>query len=158
MPRISPCLWFNGQAEEAAGFYTSVFKKNSKVKTITYWGNVGPGPKGSVLTVLFELDGEEFLALNGGPQFTFNEAISLIVECNDQDEVDYYWEKLSDGGEKSVCGWLKDRYGVSWQITPKVLPKMLVDKDQARADRVMNAMMEMRKIDIAGLERAYDGR
>jgi predicted 3-demethylubiquinone-9 3-methyltransferase (glyoxalase superfamily) len=157
MPRISPCLWFNGEAEDAATFYTSVFKRNSKVKTITYWGNVGPGPKGSVLTVLFELDGQEFLALNGGPQFTFNEAISLTVECNDQDEVDYYWEKLSDGGEKSVCGWLKDRYGVSWQITPKVLPRMLVDKDPARADRVMNAMMEMRKIDIAGLERAYDG-
>jgi predicted 3-demethylubiquinone-9 3-methyltransferase (glyoxalase superfamily) len=156
MPNIMPCLWFDGQAEEAAHFYASVFK-NSKIKKTTYWGNTGPGQKGSVLTVLYELDGNEFMALNGGPEFKFNEAISLAVECKDQEEVDYYWEKLSSGGEKGQCGWLKDRYGVSWQVEPKVLPQMLADKDQKKADRVMTAMMAMHKIEIAELQRAYDG-
>lgn len=157
MPKVTPCLWFDGQAEEAARFYTSVFK-NSKIKSTTYWGNTGPGPKGSVLTVLFDLDGAEFMALNGGPEFKFSEAISFSVECKDQREIDEYWEKLSTGGEKGQCGWLKDKFGVSWQVEPKVLPQMLSDKDQAKADRVMTAMMEMHKIDIATLERAYDGR
>ncbi len=157
MPKVTPCLWFDGQAEEAARFYTSVFK-NSKITKTTYWGNTGPGPKGSVLTVLFDLDGAEFMALNGGPEFKFSEAISFSVECKDQREIDEYWEKLSVGGEKGQCGWLKDKFGVSWQVEPKVLPQMLNDKDQAKADRVMIAMMEMRKIDIATLERAYDGR
>lgn len=158
MPKITTFLWFNDQAEAAARFYTSVFKKHSKVGEIMYWGNTGPGPKGSVLTVEFELDGQEFVAMNGGPAVTFNDAISLQIECNDQEEVDYYWERLSEGGQKSVCGWLRDRYGLSWQVTPKILPKMLKDRDQARADRVMTAMMGMAKLDIAGLERAYDGR
>jgi predicted 3-demethylubiquinone-9 3-methyltransferase (glyoxalase superfamily) len=158
MPKIIPFLWFDGQAEEAARFYTSVFKKNSKVKEILHTGDAGPGPKGSVLTVEFELDGQEFVALNGGPQFRFSEAISFQIECRDQEEVDYYWEKLSESGEKGQCGWLKDRYGMSWQVTPKVLPKMLTDKDQKKADRVMTAMMEMHKLDIDTLERAYDGR
>jgi predicted 3-demethylubiquinone-9 3-methyltransferase (glyoxalase superfamily) len=158
MPKIVPFLWFDGQAEEAARFYTSVFKKNSKVKEVLHTGEAGPGPKGSVLTVEFELDGQDFVALNGGPQFKFSEAVSFQVECRDQDEVDYYWEKLSESGEKGQCGWLKDRYGMSWQVTPKVLPKMLTDKDQKKADRVMTAMMEMHKLDIDTLERAYDGR
>jgi predicted 3-demethylubiquinone-9 3-methyltransferase (glyoxalase superfamily) len=158
MPKITTFLWFNNQAEEAARFYTSIFKKNSKVGEIMYWGDTGPGPKGSVLTVEFELDGQEFIAMNGGPAVTFNDAISLQVECADQAEVDYYWERLSEGGQKSVCGWLKDRYGLSWQVTPKVLPRMLKDKDPARADRAMTAMMGMAKLDIAALERAYDGR
>jgi predicted 3-demethylubiquinone-9 3-methyltransferase (glyoxalase superfamily) len=158
MPKITTFLWFNNQAEEAARFYTSIFKKNSKVGEIMYWGDTGPGPKGSVLTVEFELDGQEFIAMNGGPAVTFNDAISLQVECADQAEVDYYWERLSEGGQKSVCGWLKDRYGLSWQVTPKVLPRMLKDKDPARADRTMTAMMGMAKLDIAALERAYDGR
>jgi len=158
MPKIVPFLWFDGQAEEAARFYTSVFKKNSKVKEVLHTGDAGPGPKGSVLTVEFELDGQDFVALNGGPQFRFSEAISFQIECRDQDEVDYYWEKLSESGEKGQCGWLKDRYGMSWQVTPKVLPKMLTDKDQKKADRVMTAMMEMHKLDIDTLERAYDGR
>jgi predicted 3-demethylubiquinone-9 3-methyltransferase (glyoxalase superfamily) len=156
MTKIVPFLWFNDKAEEAARFYTSVFKKNSKIGEIMRWGDVGPGPKGSVLTVEFELDGQKVVAMNGGPNFTFNEAVSLEVECKDQSEVDYYWERLSEGGEKGQCGWLKDRYGLSWQITPKVLPEMLRDKDQARADRVMNAMMAMHKLDIDGLERAYN--
>jgi predicted 3-demethylubiquinone-9 3-methyltransferase (glyoxalase superfamily) len=158
MPKITTFLWFNNQAEEAARFYTSIFKKNSNVGEIMYWGDTGPGPKGSVLTVEFELDGQEFIAMNGGPAVTFNDAISLQIECADQAEVDYYWERLSEGGQKSVCGWLKDRYGLSWQVTPKVLPRMLKDKDPARADRAMTAMMGMAKLDIAALERAYDGR
>jgi predicted 3-demethylubiquinone-9 3-methyltransferase (glyoxalase superfamily) len=156
MPTVTTFLWFNTQAEEAARFYTSIFKKNSKVGEIMYWGDTGPGTKGSVLTVEFELDGQQFVAMNGGPQFTFNEAVSLQIDCKDQEEVDYYWERLSDGGEKGQCGWLKDRYGLSWQVTPKVLPKMLRDKNQARADRVMTAMMQMHKLDIDTLERAYN--
>ena len=157
MPKMMPCLWFDGQAEEAARFYTSVFK-NSKIKKTMYWGGTGPGTKGSVLTVQYELDGNDFLALNGGPEFKFNEAISISVECKAQEEVDYYWERLSaNGGEKGQCGWLKDKFGVSWQVEPKVLPQMLMDKDQQKADRVMTAMMAMHKIDIAELERAYHG-
>ena len=157
MAKIIPFLWFDGQAEEAARFYTSIFK-NSKLGDILYWGNTGPGPKGSVLTVDFELDGQKFVALNGGPEFKFTEAVSFEIECRDQEEVDMYWEKLSAGGEKSQCGWLKDRYGLSWQVTPAILTKMLKDRDTAKADRVMTAMMGMSKLDIAELERAYDGR
>ena len=157
MAKIIPFLWFDGQAEEAARFYTSIFK-NSKLGDILYWGNTGPGPKGSVLTVDFELDGQKFVALNGGPEFKFTEAVSFEIECRDQEEVDMYWEKLSAGGEKSQCGWLKDRYGLSWQVTPAILTKMLKDRDTAKADRVMTAMMGMSKLEIAELERAYDGR
>jgi predicted 3-demethylubiquinone-9 3-methyltransferase (glyoxalase superfamily) len=158
MPKITTFLWFNDQADDAASFYTSVFKKNSKVGEITRWGDSGPpGSKGSVLTVEFELDGQEYVAMNGGPVVTFNDAISLQIDCETQEEVDYYWEHLAEGGEKRVCGWLKDRYGLSWQVTPKILPKMLKDKDPARADRVMTAMMGMAKLDIEGLKRAYDG-
>jgi predicted 3-demethylubiquinone-9 3-methyltransferase (glyoxalase superfamily) len=157
VPKITPFLWFDGKAEEAARFYTSIFP-DSKIKTITYYGDAGPGPKGSVMTVLFELDGQEFVALNGGPEFKFTEAISLSVACKNQEEIDEYWEKLSAGGEKIECGWLKDRYGLAWQIDPKILPEMLADKDQKKADRVMKAMLSMRKIEIEGLKRAYDAR
>ncbi|HEV8124629.1 MAG TPA: VOC family protein, partial [Gemmatimonadales bacterium] len=155
MPKITPCLWFNTEAEQAARFYTSIFK-NSKIGKILRYGDAGPGPKGSVLTVNFELDGQEFQALNGGPEFKFTEAVSFTVHCKNQDEVDEYWEKLTQGGHEVECGWLKDRYGLSWQIIPTILPKMLNDPDQEKADRVMEAMLTMKKIDIEQLERAYD--
>ena len=155
MPKITPCLWFNTEAEQAARFYTSIFK-NSKIGRITHYGDAGPRRKGEVLTVDFELDGQEFQALNGGPEFKFTEAVSFTVHCKDQDEVDEFWQKLSAGGQENVCGWLKDRYGLSWQIVPNVLPKMLSDPDQERADRVMEAVMRMKKLDIEELERAYD--
>jgi predicted 3-demethylubiquinone-9 3-methyltransferase (glyoxalase superfamily) len=157
MQRITPCLWFDHQAEEAARFYVSIFK-NSKLGHITHYGEGAPRPKGSVLTVRFQLDGEEFLALNGGPVFKFTEAISLIVNCETQEDVDRMWEKLSKGGEKVECGWLKDKYGLSWQIVPTVLAKMLSDPDPARADRVLQAVMQMKKLDIKKLEEAYAGR
>ena len=156
MPRITPCLWFDGQAEEAAKFYTSVFKK-SKIKEVTRSGDAGPGPKGGVMTVSFELDGQPFLALNGGPQFRFNEAVSLVVRCKSQKRVDEYWAKLTEGGEESMCGWLKDRFGLSWQIVPTALPKLLAQRDPAKARRVMDAMLKMRKLDVAALERAAKG-
>jgi predicted 3-demethylubiquinone-9 3-methyltransferase (glyoxalase superfamily) len=156
MPKISPFLWFDHQAEEAANFYVSVFK-NSRVLSISRYGDAGPGPKGSVMTVSFELDGQEFIALNGGPQFKFNEAISFSVDCQTQQEVDEYWSKLTAGGEEVACGWLKDKYGLSWQINPSILGKMLDDPDRAKANRVMEAMLKMKKIDIAGLQQAYDG-
>ena len=155
MQRISPFLWFDTQAEEAATFYASVFR-NSKVHKITRYGDAGPGPKGSVMTVEFELDGQPFIALNGGPHFKFNEAVSFSVDCGDQREVDEYWAKLSAGGEEGPCGWLKDKYGLSWQINPRVLGEMLGDPDPAKAKRVMEAMLKMKKIDIAALKRAYD--
>jgi predicted 3-demethylubiquinone-9 3-methyltransferase (glyoxalase superfamily) len=157
MQRITPCLWFDHQAEEAARFYVSIVK-NSKLGEITHYGEGAPRPKGSVLTVRFQLDGEEFLALNGGPVFKFTEAISLIVNCETQAEVDRMWEELSEGGEKVECGWLKDKYGLSWQIVPTVLAKMLSDPDPARADRVLQAVMQMKKLDIKKLEEAYAGR
>jgi predicted 3-demethylubiquinone-9 3-methyltransferase (glyoxalase superfamily) len=157
MPKITPFLWFDSQAEQAAAFYVSIFK-NSRVVTTARYGDAGPGPAGSVMTVVFELDGQEFIALNGGPQFTFTEAISFSVECRTQQEVDEYWAKLSDGGEEGPCGWLKDRYGLSWQINPAVLGKMLSDPDPVKSKRVMEAMLTMKKIDIAGLKRAYEGR
>ena len=155
MQKISPFLWFDNQAEEAANFYVSVFE-NSKVKNVTRYGETGPGPKGSVMTVEFQLDGQDFIALNGGPHFKFTEAISFSVDCETQEEVDHFWEKLSAGGEKSRCGWLKDKYGLSWQVNPRVLGEMLGDKDPEKAKRVMEAMLKMDKIDIAALKKAYD--
>lgn len=157
MPKITPFLWFDNQAEEAANFYVSVFE-NSRVGTIARYGDAGPGPKGSVMTVAFELDGQEFVALNGGPQFKFTEAISFVVNCKTQAEVDKFWRKLSEGGQEGPCGWLKDRFGLSWQIVPSVLPELLNDPDPVKSKRVMEAMLEMKKIDIAGLRRAYDGQ
>ncbi len=155
MQKITPFLWFDGQAEEAMSFYTSIFK-NSKAGTVTRYGEAGPGPKGSVLTASFELEGLEFTALNGGPHFKFNEAISFHVSCESQEEVDYFWSKLSEGGQTNRCGWLKDRYGVSWQIVPSVLPKLLQDKNAGKSNSVMQAMLQMDKLDIKRLKQAYD--
>jgi predicted 3-demethylubiquinone-9 3-methyltransferase (glyoxalase superfamily) len=157
MQKITPFLWFNGQAEEAMNFYISVFK-NSKAGKVTRWGEAGPGPKGSVMSVRFELDGQEFFALNGGPAFTFTPAISMFVDCKTQAEVDELWEKLSAGGEKSRCGWLKDKYGLSWQIIPAALGELMNDPDPEKSKRVMQAMMQMGKIDIDGLKRAHEQR
>lgn len=156
MPTITPFLWFDTQAEEAARFYVSIFK-NSKIHTITRYGAAGPGPKGSVMTVAFKLAGQEFIALNGGPQYKFTEALSLVVNCQTQKEVDEYWAKLSRGGQEVACGWLKDKYGLSWQITPPILGELLSDPDPTKANRVMEAMLKMTKIDIAGLKRAHKG-
>jgi predicted 3-demethylubiquinone-9 3-methyltransferase (glyoxalase superfamily) len=153
MQNITPCLWFDTEGEEAAKFYTSVFP-NSRIVEVTRYGTAGPGPEGSVMTVGFELDGQTFLALNGGPQFTFSEAISFQVFCKTQDEVDTYWNKLSEGGEQGPCGWLKDRFGLSWQIVPTVLPELLADPDQEKSQRVMKAMLGMEKLEIEGLEQA----
>jgi len=153
--KIKPFLWFDDQAEEAAKFYTSVFN-NSRIIKITHYGEAGPGPAGSVLTVVFQLEGQEFIALNGGPHFKFTEAISFSIDCKSQDEVDYFWERLTEGGEESQCGWLKDKYGLSWQVNPTVLGEMLADADPAKANRVMQAMLNMKKIDIAALQRAYE--
>jgi predicted 3-demethylubiquinone-9 3-methyltransferase (glyoxalase superfamily) len=154
MQKITPFLWFDHQAEEAAHFYVSIFK-HAKIVSMTHYGEAGPGPKGSVMTVVFVLDGQEFIALNGGPQFRFTEAISFSVDCKTQEEVDELWEKLSDGGEKGPCGWLKDKYGLSWQIIPTLLVEMLNDPDPAKSQRVMEAMLQMKKIDIGGLQKAY---
>ena len=151
------CLWFDTQAEEAATFYTGVFKE-ARLGAIHRHTEAGPGPAGSVLLVEFELNGQKFSALNGGPQFTFNEAISIMVPCADQAEVDYYWDRLSDGGQEIACGWLKDRYGLSWQIVPVVFFEMIADPDPTRVDRVMRAMMRMTKFDVAGLQEAYAGQ
>src|SRR5215471_18431533 len=157
MPKISPFLWYDTQAEEAANLYTSIFP-NSKILAIARYGDAGPGPKGSVMTVQFQLDGQEIIALNGGPIYKFTEAFSLSVDCKSQEEVDLYWTKLTtDGGQEGPCGWCKDKFGLSWQITPTALPKMLSDTDRKKAARVMEAMMKMKKIDIAGLTRAYEG-
>jgi predicted 3-demethylubiquinone-9 3-methyltransferase (glyoxalase superfamily) len=156
LQKITPCLWFDGNAEEAANFYASVFK-NAKIGKISRNGDSGPGPKGSVLTVSFELEGLEFTALNGGPKYKFTEAISLQVDCKSQEEVDYYWDKLSEGGEIIQCGWLKDKFGLSWQIVPTALIEMLNDSDPAKASRVMQAMMQMKKLDITELQKAYAG-
>jgi len=157
MQKITPFLWFNDKAEEAIKFYTSIFKK-SKIGKITRYGEEGPGPKGTVMTAAFKLEGQDFVALNGGPVFTFSPAISFVVNCETQKEVDYFWEKLSKGGEIQQCGWLKDKYGVSWQIVPTVLVKMLQDKDAEKSRRVMKAMLQMIKIDIKGLKQAYQGK
>jgi len=155
MQKVTPFLWFDKNAEEAANFYVSVFK-NSKVLNIARYPEVGPGPKGSVMTVDFELDGQEFVALNGGPQFKFTEAVSFVVNCDTQEEVDYYWKRLSEGGAKSRCGWLKDKFGLGWQVTPTILGKLLADKDQEKANRVMQTMLKMDKLDIEPLQRAYE--
>jgi predicted 3-demethylubiquinone-9 3-methyltransferase (glyoxalase superfamily) len=156
MQKITPFLWFNDQAEEAMNFYVSIFK-NSKAVTVTRYGDAGPGPKGSVMTAAFELDDTKFVALNGGPMFSFSPAVSFVVNCETQAEVDELWEKLSAGGEKQMCGWLKDKYGLSWQIVPTALPELLTQKDAEKANRVMKAMMQMQKIDISGLKQAAQG-
>jgi predicted 3-demethylubiquinone-9 3-methyltransferase (glyoxalase superfamily) len=156
MRTITPCLWFDTESEAAASFYTSVFP-NSRIVDVSRYGSAGPRAEGTVMTVTFELDGQRFVALNGGPDFTFNEAISFQVDCAGQDEVDAYWSKLSEGGEQGPCGWLKDRFGVSWQIVPSVLPELLADPDREKAQRVMAAMLSMGKIEIDALEQAAAG-
>jgi predicted 3-demethylubiquinone-9 3-methyltransferase (glyoxalase superfamily) len=156
MKKIIPFLWFDDKAEEAAKFYVSIFK-NSRIVTVTRYGETGPGPRGKVMSVIFQLDGEEFYALNGGPVFKFSEAISFFINCETQQEVDDLWERLSEGGSQSRCGWLKDQYGVSWQVVPTVLGKLLGDKDPQKSKRVMEAMLQMGKIDIEKLKQAYEG-
>ncbi|MFB7286430.1 VOC family protein [Actinacidiphila glaucinigra] len=153
---FTTCLWFDGKAEEAADFYVSVFK-NSAIGTIGRYTEAGPGPAGSVVAVEFTANGQKFVALNGGPEFTFSEAVSFQIRCADQAEVDHYWEKLTDGGEEGPCGWLKDRYGVSWQVFPEVLLQMIGDADPEKARRATEAMHSMKKLDLAALRRAYDG-
>jgi two-component system sensor histidine kinase QseC len=156
MQRIYPCLWFDGQAEAAMNFYLGIFP-DAKVTDVMRWGDVGPGPKGAVLACSFELDGQSFMVLNGGPQHRITPAISLVVDCETQAEVDHYWDRLLEGGGRTMaCGWLTDRYGVSWQITPKMLPRLLSGPDAAKANRVMAAMMQMIKLDIAALQKAAD--
>lgn len=154
MQKIIPFLWFDTQAEEAMNFYCSIFK-NSKVGSITRYGDAGPGPAGSAMSASFEVEGQQFMALNGGPMFKFTEAISFFVDCRTQEEVDELWTKLSEGGQPGRCGWLKDKFGLSWQIIPKALTELLSDKDPAKSQRVMKAMLGMSKIDIEGLKRAY---
>jgi predicted 3-demethylubiquinone-9 3-methyltransferase (glyoxalase superfamily) len=153
MQKISPFLWFDSNAEEAANFYVSIFK-DSKILKIARYGEAGPGPAGSVMVVNFQIEGQAFIALNGGPLFKFTEAISFVINCQTQEEVDHYWNKLTAGGQESQCGWLKDKYGLSWQVTPTILGELLADKDQKKAQRVMQAMLQMKKIDIAALKRA----
>ena len=157
MPRITPFLWFDDNAEQAAKFYTSIFK-NSKIKSVSRYGEAGPGPKGSVMVVNFELDGQEFIALNGGPQFKFTEAISFVVNCKTQKDVDHYWSKLSKGGQEVQCGWLKDKFGLSWQVTPTILSELMKDKDPKVRERVMKQMMQMVKLDIEPLKQAAKGK
>ena len=157
MQKITPFLWFDDKAEEAMNFYVSIFK-NSKVGKVTRYGEAGPGPKGTVMSATFELEGQQFYALNGGPMFQFTPAISLFVNCETQQEVDELWEKLSEGGKRDRCGWIKDKYGLSWQIIPTALGRLMGDKDPAKSNRVMKAMLQLDKIDIEGLQRAYDGR
>ena len=154
--KITTFLWFNNNAEEAVNFYVSVFKNAKILQTVRY-GEVGPGPKGTVMTIDFELDGQRCMALNGGPEFKFTEAISLMVNCETQEEIDYYWEKLSEGGQKVECGWLKDKFGLSWQVAPAILPQ-LFSGDSERVDRVMAAVMKMKKLDLEELKKAAEGR
>lgn len=160
MQKITPFLWFDGQAEAAAEFYTSIFK-NSKIVSVSRYDEAGAAatgmPKGTAMTVAFEIDGQNFTALNGGPHFKFTEAISFVVDCKSQEEVDYYWEKLSEGGEESMCGWLKDKFGLSWQIIPSALVELLSDPDPEKSQRVMKAMLQMKKIIIADLKKAHEG-
>lgn len=157
MQSITPFLWFDTEAEEAANFYVGIFK-NSKIHKITRYGEGGPGPEGSIMTVTFELDGQEFIALNGGPQFQFTEATSFVVSCQTQAEVDHFWNSLSRGGQEVQCGWLKDRYGLSWQIVPSILGELMSDPDPDRSRRVMKAMLQMKKLDIAELKHAAESR
>ncbi|MGB8983813.1 MAG: VOC family protein [Anaerolineales bacterium] len=154
MQKITPFLWFDDQAEEAMNFYTSIFR-NSKILSVTRYGEAGPGPAGSVMTASFEIEGQEFTALNGGPQFKFTEAISFVVNCKTQKEVDEMWEKLSAGGEEGPCGWLKDKFGLSWQVVPVALGEMLSDPNPSKAQRVMEAMLKMKKIELPVLQQAY---
>jgi predicted 3-demethylubiquinone-9 3-methyltransferase (glyoxalase superfamily) len=155
MPKITPNLWFDTESEHAAAFYTSVFP-NSEITRVSYYGEAGPRPAGMVLTVEFVLDGQPFTAINGGPQFKFDEAVSFLIECTDQQEIDYYWSKLSEGGQEGPCGWLKDRYGLSWQVVPAGFAELMCDPDQARRDRAMRVLLGMRKIDIATINAAAD--
>ena len=155
MQKITPFLWFDNNAEEAVQFYTAIFK-DSKILATSRYGDAGPGPSGSVMTIRFQLQGQEFIALNGGPHFKFTEAISFVVDCETQREIDEYWEKLSAGGHAVQCGWLKDKYGLSWQIVPTILGQLMNDKDPAKANRVTQALMKMVKLDIEGLKRAYN--
>jgi predicted 3-demethylubiquinone-9 3-methyltransferase (glyoxalase superfamily) len=157
MQKITPCLWFDTQGEDAATFYTSIFP-DSKITDVMRWGEGGMRPKGTVLTVDFELQGQAFMALNAGPEHQFNPAISMSIDCKTQAEVDHYWTRLTEGGAEVQCGWLTDKFGVSWQVVPSLLPKLLKDPDRAKADRVMAAMMKMVKLDIATLQKAYDGQ
>jgi predicted 3-demethylubiquinone-9 3-methyltransferase (glyoxalase superfamily) len=156
MQRITPNLWFDTEAEDAAAFYVSVFD-NSRIVNVTHYTEGAPRPAGMVMTVDFELDGQRFTGINGGPDFKFDEAVSLLINCETQDEVDYYWEKLTDGGEESMCGWLKDRFGVSWQVVPSGIEELFADADAKRAERAMQAMLQMRKLDVAALRAAADG-
>jgi predicted 3-demethylubiquinone-9 3-methyltransferase (glyoxalase superfamily) len=156
MQKITPFLWFDGKAEEAANFYVSIFK-NSKINHVSRYGDAGPGPKGSVMIVSFQVEGQSFTALNGGPQYKFTPAISLFVNCEDQSEVDHLWEKLSNGGATQQCGWLTDKYGVTWQIIPKALMELMQDKDPVKSQRVFKAMMKMNKIEVEDLKKAYRG-
>ncbi len=153
MQKVTPCLWFDGQAEEAAQFYTALFP-DSRIGKVVRYGEAGPGPPGSVVTVSFELFGQEFTGLNGGPMFTFSEAVSFAIHCEAQGEVDRYWDALTEGGEEQPCGWLKDRFGLSWQVVPTMLPELLSDPDPARAQRATEAMLQMKKLDIAALQKA----
>ena len=155
--KITPVLWFDGKAEAAVDHYMSIFAR-SKIVTISRFTDIGPGPRESVMTITFELEGQQFVALNGGPQFKFTEAVSLMVSCDTQAEIDMYWEKLGAGGRHGPCGWLKDKYGLSWQVAPNALFDMILDNDRARANRAMAAMMKMGKMDLAALRTAYDGR
>ena len=155
--KITTFLWFDNNAEEAVNFYVSIFKNSKVLNTIRY-GELGPGPKGTVMTIAFQLDGQELTALNGGPNFKFTEAVSLVVHCDTQEEVDHFWERLSAGGQKVECGWLKDKFGLSWQIVPDVLIELLQDSDSQKSQRVMKAMMQMKKLDIAGLKQAAEGQ
>jgi predicted 3-demethylubiquinone-9 3-methyltransferase (glyoxalase superfamily) len=155
--KITPFLWFDDNAEEAINFYTSIFK-DSKITNVSRYGEVGPGPKGSLMTATFQLHGQEFIALNGGPMFKFTEAVSFFVKCKTQEEIDDFWEKLSAGGQKSQCGWLKDKFGLSWQIVPPILGELLNDQDAEKSKRVMMAMMKMGKIEIQKLKDAYEGK
>jgi predicted 3-demethylubiquinone-9 3-methyltransferase (glyoxalase superfamily) len=156
MSKPRPCLWFDTQSEEAAQFYTSVFP-NSRITAVHRYGSAGPRPAGTVMTVEFELDGEPFLALNGGPEFTFNEAVSFEIECADQAEVDHYWNAFADGGKEGPCGWIRDRFGLSWQVVPKVLNDLVAEGDTPRAQRAITAMLGMGKLDVAALQAAADG-
>lgn len=158
MPRITPFLWFDGRAEEAARLYVSVFKKDSKITAVSRYGDSGTGPKGSVMTVSFRLNRQEFIALNGGPGFKFTEAVSFVIYCETQKQIDGFWRKLSKGGKEIQCGWLRDKYGLCWQIVPAILPKLIQAKYPDRSERVMKAIMGMVKLDIAALKHAYAGR
>jgi len=156
MQKITPFLWFDNNADEAANFYVSIFK-NSKVTSVSRYGDASPGPKGTVMVAEFQIDGQEFVALNGGPRFKFTEAISFVVNCETQEEVEYFWERLSEGGEKSRCGWLKDKFGLWWQVVPTVLGKLMSDSEPEKVKRVTNAMLQMARIDIEPLQRAFEG-